>query len=148
MIRRFENTDIEKCAKIMQSVYNNEMWQCYWNDDTAYNYLLDFVEHKKFVGFTLVENGDVIGAILCREKVWWNNSELYVEEMFVSPQFQRHGYGQQLLNAVEEYVNDKKLAGITLTTNRFTFAPDFYRKNSFSDGEHLLFMYKINSRPK
>ncbi len=143
MVRKFEDSDIAKCAKIMQSVYNNEMWQCYWNDDTACAYLCDFVEHKKFVGFTVVEDSEVVGAIICREKVWWNNSELYIEEMFVSPQFQRRGYGQQLLRAAENYVHEKNLAGITLSTNRFSFAPDFYRKNGFTDGEHILFMYHV-----
>ena len=143
MVRMFEDADIVKCAAIMQAVYNNEIWQCRWNDDTAYAYLRDFVEHRKFVGFILVEDNEVVGAVLCRERVWWNNSELYIEEMFVSPQFQRRGYGQRLLRAIERYVNEKQLAGITLSTNRFSFAPDFYRKNGFIDGEHVLFMYKV-----
>ena len=143
MIRKFKNSDIAACAKIMQAVYNNEMWQCYWNDDTAYAYLQDFAEHKKFVGFSLVEDEKVIGAILCCEKMWWNNSEIYIEQMFVSPEYQRQGHGLQLLRAVEEYVQDKKMAGITLSTSRFTFAPDFYRKNGFSDNEQVTFMYKL-----
>ena len=146
MVRKFENADIAECARIMQSVYNNEVWQCHWNDDTASAYLRDFAEHKKFAGFTLVENDEVISAILCREKVWWNNSELYVEEMFVSPGFQRRGYGRRLLEAAEGYVRERKLAGITLSTSRFSFAPDFYRKNGFTDGEHVLFMYKVDGQ--
>ena len=143
MIRKFENMDLANCAKIMQSVYNNEMWQCYWSDETARSYLQDFVEHKKFVGFTLIKDEKVAGAILCREKVWWNNSELYIEEMFVAPEFQRQGHGVQLLKTVEEYVREKKLAGITLSTIRHSFALDFYKKNGFSDNEHVLFMYKV-----
>jgi len=143
MIRKFENIDVAICAKIMQSVYNNEMYQCYWSDETARSYLQDFVEHKKFVGFTCVENEKVVGAILCREKVWWNNSELYIEEMFVSSEFQRQGHGAQLLRSVEEYVHKKKLAGITLSTVRHSFAPDFYKKNGFSDNEYVLSMYKV-----
>jgi aminoglycoside 6'-N-acetyltransferase I len=145
VVKHFENGDIAQCAKIMQAVYNNEMWQCYWDDDTAGAYLRDIVEHKKFVGFVLCENNEVIGAILCREKVWWNNSELYIEELFVLPRFQRRGYGQQLLRAAEEYVQKKQLAGITLSTNRYTFAPTFYRKNGFVDGEHVLFMYQVKT---
>ena len=148
MIRKFEDTDVITCAKIMQSVYNNEMWQCYWSDETACSYLQDFVEHKKFVGFTLVKDEKVAGAILCREKVWWNNSELYIEEMFVAPEFQRQGHGVQLLKAVEEYVSEKKLAGITLSTMHHSFAPDFYRKNGFSVNEHVMFMYKAISPAK
>ncbi len=48
-----------------------------------------------------------------------------------------------LLNAVECYIKEKGLAGFTLLTNRYTPAPDFYQKNGFSVGEHVLFMYKV-----
>jgi aminoglycoside 6'-N-acetyltransferase I len=88
-------------------------------------------------------DNSVKGAILCREKTWWNNNEIFVEEMFVSPELQRQGYGTSLLNAVEFYIKEKGLAGFTLLTNRYTPAPNFYRKNGFSEGEHVLFMYKV-----
>jgi len=53
MIREFEQSDLDACAEILMSAYNNETWQCLWS------------------------------------------------------------------------------------------APDFYRKNGFCDGEHVLFMYKV-----
>lgn len=62
--------------------------------------------------------------------------------MFISPRLQRQGYGTELLKSVEQYIKENHLAGFTLTTNRFTSAPEFYRKNGFSDAEHVLFMYK------
>ena len=47
-----------------------------------------------------------------------------------------------LIKAAEEYVSEKKLAGFTLTTNKYAPAPNFYRKNGFFDCEHILFMCK------
>lgn len=142
MIRKFEVSDLESCARILMSVYNNEMWQCFWSFEKAKEYLKDIVDYRNFIGFTLLVEKDVKGAILCREKTWWNNNEIFVEEMFVSPEQQRQGYGTTLLNAVECYIKEKGLAGFTLSTNRYTPAPSFYRKNGFCDGEHVLFMYK------
>lgn len=142
MIKKFESSDLKMCAEIMMSVYNNEHWQCQWNLETAQSYLQDYSDNKKFVGYTLWLDGIIIGAIFCHEKVWWNNSEVFVDEMFIAPDFQRQGYGAQLLNAVETYIKAHNLAGFTLSTNRFTPAPDFYRKNGFSDAEHVIFMYK------
>ena len=98
---------------------------------------------KNFIGFTLLVDNEVKGAILCREKTWWNNNEIFVEELFVSPEHQGKGYGTALLNTVEGYIKKKGLAGFTLNTNRYTPAPIFYRKNGFCDGEHVLFMYKV-----
>ena len=142
VIRKMERTDIGACAQIMCSVYNNEMWQCLWNEETASEYLTDFFDMKKFIGYVVENDGEVVGGIFAHEKVWWNNSEVYIEEMFIKPTLQRSGYGSLLIKKISEYISEKGLAGITLSTNRYAPAPDFYRKNGFVDCEHVLFMAK------
>jgi aminoglycoside 6'-N-acetyltransferase I len=142
MIRAIAEADLPGCAKILMSVYNNELWQCRWTLARAQDYLFEYFIAKLFVGYVLLDEGQIIGAIFCHEKIWWNNNELFVDEMFIQPSEQRKGYGAQLLQTAENYVNKHRLAGFTLATNRFTFAPGFYRKNGFSDAEHVLFMYK------
>ncbi|MBP3569931.1 MAG: GNAT family N-acetyltransferase [Lachnospiraceae bacterium] len=141
-IRELAKEDLPACAEILCSVYNNDMWQCQWNKETAMEYLTDFFELKKFVGYVLEENGEILGGIFAHEKVWWNNSEVFIEEMFVKPELQRKGYGSMLLNRVEEYSKEKRLAGITLSTNKYAPAPLFYRKNGFRDNEYVILMYK------
>ena len=140
--RKMQQEDIATCADIMCSVYNNEMWQCRWSRETAIEYLTDFFNMGKFVGYVMGDGQEIVGGIFAHEKVWWNNSEVFVEEMFVKPQLQRNGYGSLLLGKVEEYVKEKGLAGITLSTNKYAPAPCFYRKNGFVDCEHVLFMAK------
>lgn len=142
MIEVMKATDLKACAEIMISVYNDENWQCQWTMESAQSYLQDYLDCKKFRGYTLWLDGVIKGAIFCHEKIWWNNSEMYVDEMFISPELQRQGYGARLLQAVEAHIAENNLAGFTLATNRFTPAPHFYRKNGFSDAEHVLFMYK------
>ncbi|MBR6642829.1 MAG: GNAT family N-acetyltransferase [Lachnospiraceae bacterium] len=141
-IREMVREDIPACADILCSVYNNEMWQCRWEKETAMEYLTDFYELKKFVGYVLEEDGVILGGIFAREKVWWNNSEVFIEEMFVKPELQRKGHGSLLLQAVERYVKKKGLAGMTLETNKYAPAPHFYRKNGFQDNEYVIVMYK------
>ena len=126
----------------MCSVYNNELWQCHWTIKTAEEYLNDFFDMKKFIGFVLLENEQITGGIFAHEKVWWNNSEVFIEEMFIHPDFQRKGYGSLLLDEIEKYVKENKLAGVTLSTNKYAPAPLFYRKNGFTDCEHVIFMAK------
>lgn len=130
------------CADIMCSVYNNEMWRCRWSKEMAIEYLTDFYSMKKFVGYVMEAEGEILGGLFAHEKVWWNNSEVFVEEMFVKPEHQGKGYGTLLLKAVEKYIGEKELAGITLSTNRYAPAPLFYKKNGFVDCEHVLFMCK------
>ena len=142
MIRKMQKTDIHACAQLLCAVYNNDMWQCRWTIETGVAYLEDYFDAKKFVGFVIEENGKVIGAVFAHEKIWWNNSELYIDEMFIQPELQRSGYGSMLINAAEEYVRQQQLAGLTLCTNKYAPAPNFYRKNGFADNEFIMFMYK------
>ncbi len=141
-IRKMESRDIVSCAEILCSVYNNELWQCIWTKQTAAEYLTDFFEMKKFVGYVLEEGNEIMGGIFAHEKVWWNNSEIFVEEMFIKPEQQRKGYGSMLIGQIEKYVTEKGLAGITLSANKYAPAPAFYRKSGFADCEHVLFMAK------
>ena len=142
MIRELTQRDIPNCAAILCAVYNNELWQCRWTKDTASAYLTDYIGAAKFVGFALEENGELVGALFAHEKIWWNNSELYIDEMFILPERQRSGLGGRLIAAAEGYVKANGLAGLTLCTNKYAPAPNFYRKNGFVDNEYIGFMYK------
>lgn len=142
MIRKMMIEDIECCAEILCAVYNNELWQCRWKIDTAAAYLKDYFDAKKFVGFVLEIDDRLCGAMFCHEKIWWNNSELFIDEMFILPKQQRRGYGSALIGAAESYVREHQLAGFTLSTNRCSPAPQFYKKNGFVDCGHVLFMGK------
>ncbi len=141
-IRKMERADIAACADMLCSVYNNEQWQCRWTNTVAAEHLTDFFEMKKFVGYVLEEGKEVAGAVFAHERVWWNNSEIFVEEMFIKPEQQRKGYGSLLIGQVEKDAEERSFAGITLSTNKYAPAPNFYRKNGFSDCEHVLFMAK------
>ena len=141
-IRPMMQADIPACADILCRVYNNALWQCQWEKPTAIEYLSDFFHMSKFVGYVAEEDGAVIGSLFAHEKVLWNNSEVFIEEMFIRPEKQGKGYGSMLLGQVEAYVHEKGLAGITLSTNRYAPAPNFYRKDGFSDCGHVLFMAK------
>ena len=112
-IRKMENNDIAGCAEILCAVYNNELWMCRWNKETAIEYLNDFFHNKKFVGYVAEENGNLIAGLFAHEKIWWNNSEVFIEEMFVNPEYQGKGIGTSLLLEVEKYIKEKGLAGIT-----------------------------------
>lgn len=142
IIRELQEKDISACADILCSVYNNELWMCRWTKDVAEDYLMDFFESKKFVGYIAEENSKVVGGLFAHEKIWWNNSEVFIEEMFVMPVKQGNGIGTALLKAVEKYIKEKHLAGVTLSTNKYAPAPKFYEKNGFMNCEHVMFMAK------
>ncbi len=141
-IRTMKESDIPACAELLRAVYNNELWQCRWSEQCAQNYLTDYFDAAKFIGYVIENEDGVFGAVFAHEKIWWNNSEVFIDEMFIRPDMQGKGHGSALLARMEEYVKEKGLAGFTLSTNRFAPAPGFYKKNGFVNCEHILFMAK------
>ena len=59
-VRGMKASDIEKCAEILCAVYNNELWMCRWDKKTAVEYLIDFFEYRKFVGYVAEEDGELL----------------------------------------------------------------------------------------
>jgi aminoglycoside 6'-N-acetyltransferase I len=143
MIKCYEDKDQEQCARVMLEAYNGPPWNDHWTPEKAKRFLKEFVDSPRFFGFTLWEDDAIIGAAFCREKTWWNNDEIFVEEFFIAPQYQRQGYGKQLLQAIEAYIREHALAGFTLLTNRHMPALGFYLKNDFVQAEHVVYMYKV-----
>lgn len=141
-VREMKSGDIAACADILCSVYNNDLWQNRWERSAAIEYLTDFFCAPKFLGYVAEEKGTILGAIFAREKVWWSGSEVYVEELFVSPAHQGKGCGARLLGQAERYVREKGLAGMTLTTNRNVPARQFYQKQGFTECSHVVFLCK------
>ena len=134
--------DVPACAGLLCAVYNNDLWQCRWTEQTAAAYLAEYMEARRFVGFAALEDGQVIGAAFAHEKLWWNNTEIFLDEMFVRPDRQGQGVGRRLIACLEAHAAAHGYAGLTLTTNRYAPAPAFYRRLGFTDCEHVLFMAK------
>ena len=142
MIKPFSCEDLELCARLLVETYNGPPWNDSWTQETAVRFLEEFTEFKRFFGFTLWEDGALIGAAFCREKAWWTHDEIYVEEFYIAPQYQGRGHGTLLLKAIEDYIRERGLAGFTLLTNRQMPALEFYLKNGFVQAEQIIFLYK------
>jgi len=142
MVEPFSQDDLQSCVDLFIETYNCPPWYNQWTTTTARNYLTELVDSKRFVGFTLWNQGKLIGAAFCHEKTWWNSDELYIDEFFISTRFQRKGYGKTLLNSISEYAKQRHLASITLLTDNRKPAYNFYTKNGMLCINHLAFMYK------
>lgn len=142
MIREFQPDDLATCVDLLIEAYNGEPWKCHWTVETATRYLNEFVSNDHFVGFVSRENERIIGALLAHRKTWWTNDELFVDELYITPRLQRHGYGSRLLAHAEGYAKARSLAGLTLLTNRYLPATAFYAKHQYQSAEHVVFMYK------
>lgn len=145
MIRSYQQDDLAGCVQMLMAAYNGEPWRNRWTEETAARYLLEFAVSGYFVGFVALEKGQLAGALFGRRKTWWTKDELYVDELFVHPEFQGRGHGKRLLQAAEEHCREKGLAGVTLLTDRHMPAMAFYEQNGYKAADHVTFLYKAVS---
>ena len=141
MIRKMKEEDLQQCGVIYAKAFPTEYWGIDWNLDNAKEYLLDYYEQKRFVGYVYEEDDMVIGCIFALCKISGSKKEIYINEMAVLPERQGQGIGKQLLNAVKDYSKDKGLAGIVLYTSEYAPAAKFYEKNGFKLSNGTICMY-------
>ena len=104
-----ENNDLAQCGMIYAKAFPMEHWGIDWTAENATEYLRDFFEQKRFVGYVYEENDEVSGCIFALCKISGSKEEIYINEMAVHPERQGHGIGKQLLNAVKDYSKEKDL---------------------------------------
>lgn len=141
MIRTIKNNDLPECGRIYAKAFPIEHWGIDWNTDNAAEYLKDFFEQKKFVGYVYEEKGKIIGCIFALRKISGSKEEIHINEMAVLPEKQGLGIGTMLLNKIKEYCIENKLAGVVLYTNENAPAAKFYKKNGFELSQGTICMY-------
>ena len=133
--------DIAQCGMIYAKAFPIEHWGIDWTAENAAEYLQDFFEQKRFVGYVYEENDKLSGFIFALCKISGSKEEIYINEMAVLPERQGNGIGKQLLNAIKDYSKDKGLAGIVLYTSKYAPAAKFYEKNGFKLSDGTICMY-------
>ena len=142
MIKIFSDEDLQACCELYLKVFNSPPWNDTWTKETAFRCLSDLAEHKRFVGYTLWENEALIGAVFAHTKTFYKGDEIYIDELFISPDCQRRGHGLELMGAIEKFAAENSLSSITLLTAVKMPAFDFYEKQGYLHLEHMAFMYK------
>ncbi len=141
-IRDITQADVDTCAALLIDAYNREPWNDHWTMEIATRFLREFLQVERFKGFLMEEGGQAVGAAFCHSRTWWTADELFVDEFYIASSQQRKGLGGELMTAIEAYTKAMGLAGVTLLTNRFYPAMEFYKKHGFEVAGHVVFLYK------
>lgn len=141
-IRAITPDDIPACVRLFIKTYNQPPWRYQWSPEKAEKYLIEYMESKQFVGFVVPEGEEMAAAIFSHTKTWWTKDQLYVDELFVSPDKQRSGHGKALLEHTATWCRENGFPTIFLMTNKFMPAFKFYNKHDFSLAEHFVFFFK------
>ena len=63
MIRKLIKEDIPSCARIFVNAFSEASWGCSWTEEKAEEYLTDYAQNPKFIGFVSENDGVIDGAL-------------------------------------------------------------------------------------
>ena len=141
MLRQMKSEDLTQCGSIYAKAFPMEHWGIDWTSENATEYLSDFFEQKRFIGYVYEENNEIIGCIFALCKISGSKKEIYVNEMAVLPDRQGQGIGKQLLHTVLDHSREMGSAGVVLYTSEYAPAAKFYEKNGFQVSQGKICMY-------
>ena len=142
VIREYSPEMFDACRKLFIEVFNSEPWNDCWTQESAGARLQEFVDNRRFFGFTLWEGETLVGAVFCHGSTYCKGGEVFIDELFVSPACQRKGVGKALMEAVEVYARREGYTIITLLTNREYPSFGFFKGFGCRESEFMVWMFK------
>lgn len=133
---------IEIYAEALKKAYSLAPWNYNWSLEDAVSYLTEYMSQAQFTGFALYHEEELTGAVFAHIKTWWTGRQLYIDELFIVPDFQKKGFGRALIEHMEAYASEQKLTAVTLMTHKFMPAMKFYEGVNFIHVQPLVILFK------
>ncbi len=139
-IRAWRPADDTELIPGFIATYNGAPWFDAWTAASAAAYLSELRGNSRAAALVCVAGNRLAGGVVMHARTFQTENEIYIDEFFVFPEFQRQGIGRALLAAVREHATSIGADALTLLTDSDKPAFDFYRANGFRIGEKQAFM--------
>jgi len=95
-IRLAKKSDLKELARIFKKVYDHFDVGERWTNNAAYKYLEYIFKAQPDLAFLGEVDGKIAGGFFASIKPWWDGNHLVNGELFVDPNYQKHGLGLKL----------------------------------------------------
>lgn len=138
----FSEGELAELAEIYVRAYDPKICGENWTSKKAYELLQQFWGQNEKICLVASCEGKTVGALLAHINHWWSGNQLYVDELFVAPEFQKSGIGTTLMTAAAEKAKKEFAATeISLCTFKNKSHPmGWYEKMGFEENRDLVLL--------
>ncbi len=145
IIRKIEEKDIQKLAKLMKSVYNEAPWNDEWTEESAEEAIKCLLAFPNFFGLIACDGDEALGAILGDIRPYSKQRTYYIDELFVSSAHRRQGIAKKLYEGARDELKNIGVSGAFFTTLKNSEAYKFYiKEGAFDLDDSAVFYHPFN----
>ena len=138
--RVVNENDIPALAEAMSSSYAEEPWNEKWEIDRAQRQIKSILVGFESLGVAAFDGDRLIGAALGFVDPYADEDFFFISELFVIPEWKRHGIGKQLLAEIEINLKEKGVSVVELISIKENW--EFYAKCGIVNDEGVTVLGK------
>jgi len=140
-IRKSKKKDLNKIAEIFRIEYRKKPYNEKWTEKAVLKKINEYFNN--YIVFIAEQDKDVIGFLIGSTEIWDDGIHGFVEEIVVSSEFQKKGYGKKLITYFEDFLKKKGAKRLDLFSHIKSKAFRFYKKQGFKKTDMVLMTKKL-----